>query len=139
MPTWFTTLFSGGVSTVIDSVGSAVDKLVTSDQERLQLKNELVKIQAEANQKAEDQALQAESMMTDRWKSDNEHVITRLVRPLTYTWVIVLFTSIILGDGNWGFNVKPAYIPVIETLLTTMTIAYFGSRGAEKISATFRK
>ena len=131
---WFSTMLSGGVDKIVDSVGTAVDKLVTSDQERLQLKNELIKIQLEAKQKQDELEVQFEQQITDRWKSDNEHFITRLVRPLSVVFMLVLFGMIVLLDGNVGmFLVNPAYVPVIENLLVTMIFAYFGSRGAEKI------
>ena len=136
---WLSEIFSSSAGAIVDSVGSAIDKLVTSDEERLQLKNELVKIQLEATLKANEQANEAENQITERWKSDNEHLITRLVRPLSFAWVIVLFSVIVLGDSNWGFSVKEAYVPVMETLLTTMVIAYFGSRGFEKISSRVKK
>ena len=136
---WLSEIFSSSASAIVDSVGSAIDKLVTSDEEKLQLKNELVKIQLEATLKANEQANEAEGQITERWKSDNEHLITRLVRPLSFAWVIVLFSVIVLGDSNWGFSVKEAYVPVMETLLTTMVIAYFGSRGFEKISSRVTK
>ena len=129
---WLGELFSSSVSSVVDSVGTAIDKLVTSDEERLAMKNELIKIQAEATHKAEEQALEADREITKRWTSDNEHIITSLVRPLSYAWVIILFSVIIIGDNAFGINVKEAYVPVLETLLTTMTVAYFGSRGIEK-------
>ena len=131
---WLTDIFSSSASAIVDSVGNAIDKLVTSDEEKLQLKNELVKIQLEATLKANEQANEAEAQITERWKSDNEHLITRLVRPLSYAWVILLFSVVIIGDTNWGFSVKDAYIPVIETLLVTMTVAYFGGRSFEKVS-----
>lgn len=133
---WLSEIFSSSASAIVDSVGNAIDKLVTSDEEKLQLKNELVKIQLEATLKANEQANEAENQITERWKSDNEHIVTRLVRPLSYSWVILLFTTVILGDGNLGFSVKEAYIPVLETLLTTMTIAYFGARTIEKFRST---
>ena len=129
---WLSELFSSSVGSVIESVGKVADSLITSDEEKLQLKNELVKIQLEATLKANEQANEAEAQITERWKSDNEHIVTRLVRPLSFTWVICLFTVVIIGDTNWGFTVKDAYIPVMETLLTTMTIAYFGGRTFEK-------
>lgn len=129
---WLSEIFSSSASAIVDSVGNAIDKLVTSDEERLAMKNELIKIQLEATLKANEQANEAEAQITERWKSDNEHLITRLVRPLSYTWVIVLFSVVMIGDNNWGFTVKDAYIPVMETLLTTMTIAYFGGRTFEK-------
>ena len=129
---WLSEIFSSSAGAIVDSIGKAADSLITSDEERIQLKNELVKIQLEATLKANEQANEAEAQITERWKSDNEHVITRLVRPLSFTWVILLFSVVIIGDTNWGFTVKDAYIPVIETLLTTMTIAYFGGRSIEK-------
>lgn len=135
---WLTDIFSSSASAIVDSVGAAIDKLVTSDEEKLQLKNELVKIQLEATLKANEQANEAEIQITERWKSDNEHLITRLVRPFSYAWVILLFSVVIIGDTNWGFSVKDAYIPVIETLLVTMTVAYFGGRSFEKVSSVVK-
>ena len=130
---WLSEIFSTSAGAIVDSIGKAADSLITSDEERLQLKNELIKIQLEATLKANEQANEAEAQITERWKNDNEHIITRLVRPISFGWVILLFSVVIIGDTNWGFTVKDAYIPVIETLLVTMTIAYFGSRGAEKV------
>lgn len=135
---WLSEIFSTSAGAIVDSAGNAIDKLVTSDEERLQLKNELVKIQLDATLKANEQANEAEAQITERWKSDNEHMVTRLVRPLAFSWVIVLFTVVIIGDSNWGFSVKDAYIPVLETLLTTMVIAYFGGRSLEKVSSVVK-
>lgn len=131
---WFTTLFSSGVDKVVDSVADGLDSLFTSDEEKLILKNKLESIRNEMKVKAMEDALQHEQEITKRWTSDNEHFITRLVRPLSFAWLMVLFSVVVVGDSNWGFTVKDAYIPVIETLLVTMTVAYFGSRGLEKVS-----
>ena len=135
---WLSEIFSSSAGAIVDSVGSAIDKLVTSDQERLELKNELVKIQLEATLKANEQANEAEAQITERWKSDNEHWITRLVRPTGFAWSLALFTIVIVGDGNFGFTVKDAYIPVLETLVVTIILAYYGSRGAEKVSTIIK-
>jgi len=136
---WLKSLFAGGVGTVVDSVGNAIDKLVTSDEEKLLLKNELAKIQTNATLEAEKLSIQAEQEITKRWTSDNEHSITRLVRPVSYSAVLVLFGAVVLTDGNIGeFSIKQSYIPVLETLLSTMTVAYFGSRGVEKTMKHFK-
>lgn len=130
---WLTEIFTSSASTIVDSVGNAIDKLVTSDEEKLQLKNELIKIQLDATLKANEQANEAEVQITERWKSDNENLLTRAVRPLSYAWVIILFSAMILSDGNIGqFKINAAYLPIIETLLVTMTFAYFGGRTIEK-------
>lgn len=136
---WLMGLFSDGASKVIDSVGNAIDKLTTSDEEKLKLKNELASSMNNFNQFMEEKSLEFEKEITKRWTSDNEHMITRLVRPISYSAVLVLFGAVIISDGNIGsFQVNPSYIPVLETLLTTMTIAYFGSRGVEKTMKHFK-
>ena len=131
---WFSNLFSEGAAKVTDSISKGLDSLFTSDEERLQAK---ILIEKEINtfKVAQLSALaQYDKEVTKRWTSDNEHFITRMVRPLSFIFVQILFGSIVLLDGNMGeFSVKEAYIPVIEGLMLTMTIAYFGSRGAEKV------
>jgi len=58
---------------------------------------------------------------------------TRRIRPTSVVMMLVFFVIIVLADGNWGgFHVNPGYYPIIETVLATMIIAYFGSRGFEK-------
>lgn len=137
---WFKDFFSSGVSKVVDSVGGVIDNLHTSDEEKLAAKQ---KILEELNDfKKSQMAAQAQydKEITARWKSDNENIITRLVRPLSFIYVLVLFSFIIFADGNIGeFKINEAYIPVIEGLLLTMVIAYFGSRGAEKVTKMVKK
>ena len=131
-------VFTGNV---VKDIGDTIDKLVTSDSERLELKNELVKIQANAELELQKLELEHEKEATKRWVSDNEHLVTRLVRPISFMFVLFLFAVIVLGDGNFGssFFINPAYIPVIESLLVTMVVAYFGSRGAEKITKHIKR
>jgi predicted PurR-regulated permease PerM len=82
-----------------------------------------------------DEIIQEMNNITQRWTSDNEHFITRLVRPVSYGFMLFLFAIMVLCDGNVGhFHIDPAYLPIIKALLLTMTIAYFGSRGLEKIN-----
>ena len=133
MTSWITQLFSSGVDKVVDSVADGLDNLFTSDEEKLILRNKLEAIRLEAKAEAIKNANEFDKEITKRWESDNEHIITRLVQPISYCAILVLFGIIVLCDGNIGeFRVDSAYIPLMETLLVTMTIAYFGSRGAEK-------
>ena len=136
---WLSELFTSSAAVLVDSVGKAIDSTFTTDEEKLKLKNELTTIITNHEAVMETKAVEYEQEITKRWTSDNEHSITRMVRPLSYIWVIVLFTVVIIGDTNFGFIVKDAYIPVLETLLTTMTVAYFGSRGIEKSIKHFRQ
>ena len=78
--------------------------------------------------------------VTKRLETDNEHPIPRLVRPVTYGLMFIIFMFMALFDGNMGsFTVNKMYIGPIESLFTTMTVFYFGSRGLEKMMKTFKK
>jgi len=137
-----TDIFTSGVGKVVDSVGNALDKLVTSDQEREMIKNELEKIKLNAILETENNYLKHEEEITKRWQSDNEHVITRSVRPGIVIWSFILLSIAMLFDGNsiYGFTltIKEAYIPILETIVVTVVIAYFGSRGVEKTAKHIR-
>ena len=77
--------------------------------------------------------------LTKRLEADNEHTITRLIRPVTFGCMFILFLAMVFFDGNIGeFNINPLYIPVIQSLFGTMTIFYFGSRGIEKVMKTIK-
>jgi hypothetical protein len=77
--------------------------------------------------------------VTKRLQIDSEHAITRMIRPVSYAAMFVLFMSVVLLDGNLGaFTIDKAYVPVIQSLFGTMTIFYFGSRGLEKVMKTFK-
>jgi hypothetical protein len=130
--------FSTSLGTVVSEVGKAVDSLVTSDEERLKLKNELIIIELQAKLKSEELDLQFEQEVTKRQASDNEHIITRLMRPVGLAWVLVLFTVVMIGDGNFGISIKPAYIPILETVLITYIVSLLGSRGIEKVTKTIK-
>lgn len=137
---WFTDLISGGVDKIVDSVGTAVDKLITSDEERLLLKNELVKIQLEAQRDAHKMELDADAKVEDevtkRWQADmsGDDPWAKKVRPLSLVYMLGVVTALAVMDGNaWGFAVKEVYVELFQALLLLAFGAYFGSRGLEKI------
>jgi len=137
---WFQNLISGGVDKIVDSLGTAIDKVVTSDHERLQMQNELVKIQLDAAREAQRMGLEADAKIEDevtkRWQADSQgdDPWAKKVRPLSLIYMIVVTTILAVMDGNaWGFTVKDAYIDLFQALLMLAFGAYFGSRGLEKI------
>jgi cation transport ATPase len=140
---WFTTLFSGGVDKVISSVGEAADRLITSDEERLVLKNELALISAKAQLDGQKQIIEGEQKLeeeiTERWQADmqSDDPAAKKVRPYSLIYMLLFMSIVIITDSinTVGFDVKQAYIDLIEALLVTMVIAYFGSRGLEKWTA----
>ena len=132
---FITSLFSGGVDKIVDSVANGIDSLVTSDEERLVAENVLAKIKLEAQIQSETISMDFEKEVTKRWESDNQSIITKLVRPVSIIYMLALFGVIVLMDGNIGeFAINKAYIPVIENLLITMVIGYFGARSLDKFT-----
>jgi|TARA_B110000977_G_scaffold124377_1_gene159346 hypothetical protein len=78
--------------------------------------------------------------VTKRLSMDNEHAVTRLIRPVLTGAMFIMFLACVFFDGNLGeFTIDKAYVPVIQSLFGTMTIFYFGSRGIEKVMKTFKK
>lgn len=131
----FNSILESGLSDVIDSTGKAIDSITTSDDERNKAKITLEKNMQSFKLDMETRANEFEKEITKRWESDSEHTITRLVRPISYMFILALFALMVLFDGNLGnIHIVQAYIPVIQTLLVTMTVAYFGSRGYEKVT-----
>ena|GEM_PF-5206677 len=132
---WFTNILSGGVDKIVDSVGTAVDSIVTNDEERLILRNELAKIQLDAKQKQDELEVQFEQEITSRWKSDNEHGLTRLVRPAIVVWSFALLTVVVIADGNLGsFAVRAEYIPLVAQIVVASVVSYMGARSFDKYS-----
>ena len=106
-----------------------VDEVITSQEERMQLKNELQKI-------IQEQEALIEQEVTKRWESDNlqSSWLPRNIRPLVLAWLVVSTTLLIFIDaGVITFNVDDEWKSTITAILTITIGAYFGSRGLEKI------
>ena len=137
---WLSELFSSNVSNVVDSVGNAIDKLVTSDEERDKLKikmeeemNKLKVIQLDAIGKydAEITSRHAADMKSDSWLSKN-------IRPLslaflTVSTVLLAYLTIFILEPADVKLVEP-WLDLLKVLLVTVYAFYFGSRGFEKVN-----
>ena len=106
-----------------------VDEVITSQEEKLQLKNELQKI-------IQEQEAFIEQEITKRWESDNlqSSWLPRNIRPLVLAWLVVSTTLLIFIDaGVIDFVVDDKWVDLLQIVLITCIGAYFGSRGLEKI------
>ena len=104
-------LFSDGIKGVVDSVGNAIDNLVTSDEEKLQLKNELAKIELDAQQKQKELDLQYEQQLTQRQANDmqSDSWLSKNIRPLTLIFILVMYSLLSISSG-FEFKVTQSYI-----------------------------
>ena len=124
-------MLTGGL---VDSVGSAIDKLVTSDSERLELKNQLKTIEANAKLNAIELENQYQKEITARWESDNKAGwLTRNIRPLTLIFLLVVLTSMAFTSGNIGqFKIDNSFVDLFKTLAITAFGGYFVARSVDK-------
>lgn len=133
---FITDLFSSSVGEVIGKVGEAVDSLVTSDEERLKLRNELIKLQAEVKLKEVELENKYQEQITKRWEADStsESWLPRNIRPLSLAYMLGVITIMAFSDGNIGeFTIDNAYVELFQTLMVVSFTAYFGGRTIQKL------
>ena len=75
--------------------------------------------------------------VSNRWNSDmkSDSWLSKNTRPLTLIYLTLASTILIVIDSfHTLFDVDTAWVELLKTLLITVYVAYFGSRGAEKIT-----
>tara|TARA_R110000803_G_scaffold50723_2_gene105087 strand:- start:1135 stop:1542 length:408 start_codon:yes stop_codon:yes gene_type:complete len=116
---------SGGV---IKEIGNVIDKLTTTEEEKLEIKKQVQQILEDADTKAQQE-------VSARWKADMESdsFLSKNIRPMVLIYLTVIFTVCAFFDGNiGGFIIAGEYIPIFQTLLVTVYGAYFVGRTWEK-------
>ena len=74
--------------------------------------------------------------ISTRWSSDmkSDSWLSKNTRPLTLIYLTLASTLlIVLVSFHTRFDVDSAWVELLKTLLITVYVAYFGSRGAEKV------
>ena len=121
-------LISGGASKLVDSVGSILDDVITTDDEKLEAKRKLK--QLILNHEA-----QLQKNVTDRWKADmnSDSWLSKNVRPLVLIFLVVSTVLMIFIDaGTISFTVEEKWTDLLQLVLITVIGAYFGGRSLEK-------
>jgi hypothetical protein len=75
------------------------------------------------------------SEISKRWNSDmqSDSWLSKNVRPITLIYLTLATTIYIVLDSlQIDFKIDEAWIELLKTLLVTIYVAYFGSRGFEK-------
>ena len=119
---------------VIKEVGNVIDKLTTTEEERLEAKKQLQIIFEEADNNAQQQ-------VTDRWNADmnSDSWLAKNIRPLVLVYLTFVFSLLAFTDGNIGeFKIAKEYIPIFQTLLVTTYGAYFVGRTWEKAKSIIK-
>ncbi len=80
--------------------------------------------------------------VSKRWVSDmkSDSWLSKNTRPMSLIFLTVSMVLLILLDSfDWEFNVSTGWVDLLQTLLVTVYVAYFGSRGAEKFQTIKNK
>ena len=121
-------LFSAGASTLVKEVGTVLDDVITSKEEKLvaELKIKELVARYEAD---------IERNVTERWTSDmaSDSKLSKNVRPMMLIFLIVCTMLLVFIDsGSLNFNVDQQYVDLLQIVLITTIGAYFGGRTIEK-------
>ena len=122
-------IFSGGAADLVKGVGSVIDNLHTSGEEKLAAENKIKELIANYE-------VEMEKNITSRWKADmnSDSWLSKNVRPLVLIFLVVCTMLLIFIDaGKLQFNVKDSYVDLLQLVLITVIGAYFGGRSLEKV------
>ena len=122
------TIFSGGASDLVKSVGGVVDELTTTKEEKLEAERKVKELIANYQ-------IEIEKNITDRWKADmnSDSWLSKNVRPMVLIFLVISTVLMIFIDaGTINFNVDPKWVDLLQLVLMTTIGAYFGGRSIEK-------
>ena len=80
--------------------------------------------------------------VSKRWQSDmkSDSWLSKNTRPMALIFLTLSLIVFILLDGfDIAFSIDTGWIDLLKSLLITVYVAYFGSRGAEKFKAIGNK
>ncbi len=112
-----------------NGVYGVVKNLITTDKE-------MSPADKETAMKLLEMDLAEMQSISDRWQYDmkSDSWLSKNTRPLALIYLTVCMTLYIILDSlQMVFDMKEAWIDLLQTLLVTVYVAYFGSRGAEKV------
>jgi hypothetical protein len=124
---------------VLDAIGDilpnqgtlgVVKNLISSD-------NKIKAVDKEHAMKLIEQDLQELKEVSSRWRADmkSDSWLSKNTRPLALIFLTASAVFMMAVDSfHLQFQVDDAWINLLKTLLVTVYVAYFGSRGAEKIT-----
>ena len=121
-------LFSGGAAELVKGIGSVVDNLHTSKEEKLEAERKIKELMANYE-------VEMEKNITSRWEADlkSDSWLSKNVRPLVLIFLIICTMLLIFIDaGTINFEVKSSWVDLLQLVLITVIGAYFGGRSLEK-------
>jgi len=124
-------MIKGILNKLVGDAGSIIDNVVTTKEEKMQLKNEMKKMILDSEN-------DLQKNVTDRWKADmkSDSWLSKNVRPMTLIFVLVCTMLLIFIDaGTIEFHVEEKWTDLLQLVLITIVGSYFGGRSIEKLKS----
>ena len=125
MATWLAKIFGG----LLGKTDKIIDDVVTSNEEKLVLKNELENLLAKSEEAINNN-------VTKRWEADmvSDSWLSKNVRPLVLLFLVFCTVLMVFIDaGSIKFEVADKWTDLLQIVLITVIGAYFGGRSVEKV------
>ena len=122
-------MIKGILNKLVGDAGSIIDNVVTTKEEKMQLKNEMKKMILDSEN-------DLQKNVTDRWKADmaSDSWLSKNVRPMTLIFVLLCTMLLIFIDaGSIKFHVEEKWTDLLQLSLITIIGSYFGGRSIEKL------
>lgn len=127
----FKSIFNGGLSNLVDSIFSGIDKVSTTTEEKKKLKALIAKQVQDFDKSINEQ-------LTERHKIDmlSDNRLSKNIRPLTLIYMLILLTVLIALDSVdvLGFSVAAHWIELIKWLAIAAFSYYFVGREFTKVA-----
>ena len=121
-------IFSSGATELIKGVGSVIDNLHTSKEEKLEAEQKVKELVSSYE-------IEMEKNITERWAMDmkSDSWLSKNIRPLVLVFLVVSTVLMIFIDaGTINFVVEDKWTDLLQLVLITVIGAYFGGRSLEK-------
>lgn len=128
-------MLSNILAKLVGQASNIIDEVVTSKEEKLQLKNQLKKVIL-------DHEIEAQKNITERWKADanSDSWLSKNVRPMVLIFLVVSSVIMVFIDAGWiNFEISQSNQSLLTTSLTVTLGAYFGGRTFEKVKKANEK
>lgn len=127
------------IASIFKPASELVDDLITSDEERIKLKNEIAKVQFEFQSKAleyETKLMESKASIIEA-EAKSGHAITSMWRPI----VMLCFTGIVVARwfGLTAENISPELESQLFSIIQLGLGGYIIGRSGEKIAKEIRK
>ena len=129
MPNFITRLFSSGATKLVEGIGTVLDELITSKDEKLAAELKIKELIAKHE-------VEMEKEITSRWSSDmnSDSWLSKNVRPMVLVFLVVSTVILVFIDaGVIDFIVEDKWVDLLQLVLITVIGDYFGGRSIEKV------